>query len=207
MLLLLLGMCSWFFATDFSQKLTTPSYKSLICEFPVIRIHFVKSLHNKQPMFASLQILLRGIIWKKHLHIHKRRMTVKEDNLSSVKWGVSLELRDAWWGRERVSKRKRGTTHICVQLAHKAWEIVVLEVLRQQILWEFWGIPHNKAVVALAPGHYCVGCSIINHVVGLCKKRWRCIALQAIRRRLRWCIWEQRDLRIHPKLSRNHTLP
>ncbi len=87
----------------------------------------------------------------------------------------------------------------------------MLEVFRQKILREFWGIPDNKAIVAFAPGHYGFSGSIINHVIGLCKKRRRCIALQSIHRvrpsRGGTTCWKQRDLGIHHHdLSRNHLL-
>lgn len=41
-----------------------------------------------------------------------------------------------------VQKDRR--THICVQLPHEGREIVVLEVLGQQELGEFGGIPDHK---------------------------------------------------------------
>ncbi len=87
----------------------------------------------------------------------------------------------------------------------------MLEVFRQKILTEFWGIPDNKAIVAFAPGHYGFSGSIINHVIGLCKKRRRCIALQSIHRlrpsREGTTCWKQRDLGIHHHdLSRSHLL-
>lgn len=70
-------------------------------------------------------------------------------------------------------QKGNSVTYICIELADKAGEIAVLEVLGQQISREFHLIPHNKTIVILTPRHHRIRRWIIHHFICLCKKRRR----------------------------------
>ena len=69
-------------------------------------------------------------------------------------------------------KRKMGT-YISVKLADKAWEIVVLEIVRQQILGEIRSLPNHKSGTIFVPRYHIIGARIIHKLIRLSQKRRR----------------------------------
>nr|GMD58645.1 hypothetical protein Iba_chr11fCG7550 [Ipomoea batatas] len=55
-------------------------------------------------------------------------------------------------------------TYIGVELAHKAGEIIVLEIAGQQILSEFGGFPNDEGGAAVAPRYHVVGGRIVHQL-------------------------------------------
>ena len=70
-------------------------------------------------------------------------------------------------------ERHHHQTHISVELADEAGEVVVLEILGQQILGELRGVPHHEAVVLRPPRNDRVRRRIVHHVVRLAQERRR----------------------------------
>lgn len=55
--------------------------------------------------------------------------------------------------------------YICIELADKAREIVVLEVVREEVTGELRGTPDDKCGVIFAPRNDVIGCRIIDQMV------------------------------------------
>lgn len=62
-------------------------------------------------------------------------------------------------------------THVGVELANEAREIVVLEVLREQVSGEFSGPPDDEGRSVLVPGNQLIDGRIINKLISFCEKR------------------------------------
>lgn len=68
---------------------------------------------------------------------------------------------------------ERDVTDIGVKLPDKTGEIVVLEESGQKGYGKGLWIPHNEAIVPLAPGNYMVSGRVIDNVVCFCEEWWR----------------------------------
>ena len=64
------------------------------------------------------------------------------------------------------------STYICVKLPNKAWEIVVLEVSREETNGKGLRIPNNKAVVTFTPRNNMVCAWIFYYIISFGEK-WR----------------------------------
>lgn len=55
--------------------------------------------------------------------------------------------------------------YICIELANKAGEIIVLEMLRKQLSSKLSGVPNHETVIRIAPRDNLVRGRVINHVI------------------------------------------
>jgi len=87
---------------------------------------------------------------------------------------MNTNIASAWSiGSKTEAKAEIGETHVCIELADEAGEVVVLEIGRQKKASELRRIPDDEAGVGWAPGNDVVGGGIVHHVVCLQKKRRR----------------------------------
>lgn len=69
--------------------------------------------------------------------------------------------------------RESRETYIGVELANKAREVVVFEVVGEKVSSKLWGPPNNEGSVVLAPRDYVVGGGIIDKLICFGKERCR----------------------------------
>jgi len=101
--------------------------------------------------------------------------------------------------QKNMTKRKKWEifwdvcTHIGVELPHKAWEVVVLEVVGQDISWELRGSPHHKGGVIFTPWHNVISAGIINKLIGFGEERSR-----------NWFVWFHGQHHLSTALHQGH---
>ena len=101
--------------------------------------------------------------------------------INTIKYTVcylsTLTSKTIFFKKERGKKKKkvsgeiRRKTHVSIELAYKAGEITVLEILGKKILWELVRIPNDKAIATLTPRNDRVGLRVVHHLERLVQKR------------------------------------
>jgi hypothetical protein len=81
------------------------------------------------------------------------------------------------WENRKAKKNKKGkeqhtpilmlTAYVCIELAHEAREVVVLEEAGEEAAGELVEVPDDEAVEGGAPGDNGVGEGVVDHLVGL----------------------------------------
>ena len=71
------------------------------------------------------------------------------------------------------AERGKGKTYVGVELANKAREVVVLEIIWKQILRKIRMFPHHKSVATLTPRYHLVRRRIVHQLICLRQERRR----------------------------------
>lgn len=74
-----------------------------------------------------------------------------------------------------MRKQRKGVekTHIGVELADEAGEVVVLEIIGEQIPRKISGLPNDKGIAVFVPRNHIVGDGIVHQLVRFRQKRRR----------------------------------
>lgn len=99
------------------------------------------------------------------------------------------EMKEWEWTIHKTLEMIDGDTYVSIELPHKAREVIVLEVSRQDTHCKTLWIPDHKAVARPSPGHHLVRAWVIHHIKGLDQEWWRTHFMEPLHWPGNWIGW------------------